>query len=435
MRLKSLLAGIEVLRKYLVASIVRTLLKIKLPKIIISAPRTGELMSYQAVQEYLRKLYDRYRESSKKEKGRLLLDAEHFTELSRKHLIRVLNGPKEEIVSKKASGRPAIYDEEILLPHIRTLWIAMERISGKRMKAGLQDWLPHYEAAEFDKHARRQLEQISAATLERSLRKLRGEIRANKGLVTTKSPSRFMKNKVPLSTLDKKIDRPGFLQADTVAHCGTTTEGTYANSLTLTDINSTWTENRAVFTKKARVIRDQLVDIQKLLPFRMISLNVDNGSEFLNTPVLEFVNVKFKGEVVHYTRSRAYKKNDNCYVEQKNFTHVRELFGYERFESPELVEIMNDIYKTCWNPMLNFFIPTFKIKEKVRVGSKIIKKYDTPRTPYQRLLESEFIANEDKQSLREQKRKLNPFTLSTNLEKKLGFFFQELRKSKQGKVA
>jgi hypothetical protein len=395
----------------------------------------GKLMSYQAIREYINRIRLRYRDSTKNEKGRILLEAVKVTELSRKHLIRILNEPEEIVGPKKGAGKPTIYPEEILLPHIRAIWISMERISGKRMKAGLQDWLPHYNAPGFDKHVQMLLEKMSAATLERNLRKLRGEIRANKGLVTTKNPSRFMKNKVPLNTLDKKIDRPGFFQADTVAHCGTTTEGTYANSLTLTDINSTWTENRAIFTKKARVVRDQLVDIQKLLPFRMISLNVDNGSEFLNTPVIEFVNVKFKGETIQYTRSRAYKKNDNCYVEQKNFTHVRELFGYERFESPELVEMMNDIYKTCWNPMLNFFIPTFKIKEKIRVGSKIVKKYDKPRTPYQRLLESDFVTNEEKQALREQKRKLNPFTLSTNLEKKLEIFFQEVRKYKLRKAS
>ena len=280
------------------------------------------------------------------------------------------------------------------------------------------------------------LDRMSAATLERFLRKLRCEIRANKGLVTTKSPSRFMKNKVPLATLDKKVDRPGYFQGDTVGHCGTSTEGAYANSLTLTDIDSTWTENRATFTKKGREIRTQLADIQKSLPFKMISLNVDNGSEFLNGPVLELVSVTENGEpAMDYTRSRPYKKNDNCYVEQKNFTHVRELFGYERFESPELVVLMNEIYKDYWNPMLNFFIPSFKIKEKYRVGSKIKKKYDKPKTPYQRLLESEHISQEKKQELREAKRKLNPFTLSATLEKKLGIFFEELRKYKTGKAS
>lgn len=404
MRLKSKICGAEVMRKYLVASIYRTLIIIRQPNLNIITPRTGELMSYQAIQEYLRRIRYRYRELGKKEKSRLLLEAEQVTELSRKHLIRVLNEAEKEIC-RNGCGKPTVYSEEILLPHIRFLWISMERISGKRMKAALVDWLPHYEAPGFDRRVKMLLEKMSASTLERFLRKLRGE--ANKGLVTTKSPSRFMKNKVPLATLDKKVDRPGHFQGDTVGHCGTSTEGKYANSLTLTDIDSTWTENRATFTKKAREIRAQLVDIQKTLPFRIISLNVDNGSEFLNGPVLEFVSVSVDGQsAIDYTRSRAYKKNDNCYVEQKNFTHVRELFGYERITSPELVVLMNDIYKNCWNPLQNFFLPTFKIKEKYRVGSKVVKKYGIPKTPYQRLLESEYISNEKKQELREQKEKI-----------------------------
>lgn len=435
MRLKPNTSGAEVMRKYLVASICRTLIINRRPNLNIITPRTGELMSYQAIQEYLKKIRSRYRELGKKDKSSLLEEAEKVTELSRKHLIRVLNEAAKD-VGRKGCGKPIVYSEEMLLPHIRFLWTSMERISGKRMKAALVDWLPHYEGANFDRRVKILLERMSASTLERFLQKLRGEVKANKGLVTTQSPSRFMKNKVPLATLDKKVDRPGHFQGDTVGHCGTSTQGQYAHSLTLTDIDSTWTENRATFTKKAREIRSQLVDIQKTLPFRIISLNVDNGSEFLNGPVLEFVSVSIDGQsAIDYTRSRAYKKNDNCYVEQKNFTHVRELFGYERFESPELVVLMNDIYKTCWNPMLNFFIPTFKIKEKYRVGSKVVKKYGIPKTPYQRLLESEYISNEKKQELREQKRQLNPFTLSTNLEKKLEFFFQELRKYKLGKAS
>jgi hypothetical protein len=392
-------------------------------------------MSYQAIQEYLKKIRSRYRESTKKDKSRLLLEAGKVTDLSRKHLIRVLNEPDERASAKRGSGKPPIYHEEILMPHIRSLWISMERISGKRMKAALVDWLPHYEAQGFDKHTYMLLEKMSAATLERFLRKIRGETKAEKGLVTTKSPSRFMKNKVPLATLDRKVDRPGYFQADTVGHCGTSAEGAFVSSLTLTDINSTWTVNGATYTKKARVVRNQLVELQKEIPFKMISLNVDNGSEFLNGPVLEFVNLSRQGQPIEYTRSRAYKKNDNCYVEQKNFTHVRELFGYERIDSAELVALMNDIYRTCWNPMLNFFIPTFKIAQKTRLGAKVIKKYDNPKTPYQRLLECPHICEETKQELREHKRKLNPFTLANTLEKKLAFFFQELRKSKQGKAS
>ena len=164
-------------------------------------------------------------------------------------------------------------------------------------------------------------------------------------------------------------------------------------------------------------------------------MNVDNGSEFLNGPVMNYMAQLRNGKPIIFTRSREYKKNDQCYVEQKNFTHVRELFGYDRVETPALVLLMNDIYKTCWNPLQNFFIPTYKLKEKIRIGSKTKKIYDKPITPYERLIESPFLSEEQKQKLMVRKKELNPFTLAKELEKKLAIYFQELRKSKLGKAA
>jgi hypothetical protein len=345
MRLKGDFSGVVIRRIYLVASKARTQARLLLPHIKTMPPRTGEL-GYQAIREYLKRLHDRYRESSKEEKGRLLSEAEFFTKKSRKHLIRALGQPREVFVRGRAGGRPCLYPEE-LLPHIRHLWIAMERISGDRMKAAIPEWLRFYEGENFDIRARLLLEKMSASTIERFLSQLRGEERAGKGLSATRSPSRYMKNKVALGTLDQQIDRPGHMQADTVAHCGTTLQGAFANSLTVTDILSTWTENRAMLTKKAREVRANFVDLKRTLPFEMLAVNVDNGSEFLNGQVIDFMNNRGLGNLsIAFTRSRAYKKNDNCFVEQKNFTHVRELFGYERIEEMSAVEIMNDIYVT-----------------------------------------------------------------------------------------
>ncbi len=218
-------------------------------------------------------------------------------------------------------------------------------------------------------------------------------------------------------------------QADTVGHCGTSTAGEFIYSITLTDIDSTWTENRATHTKRAIGVRRQFADIDQNIPFDILAINVDNGSEFLNNQLINFMRRENGQKPIIFTRSRAYKKNDNCYVEQKNFTHVRELFGYERFESQTLAEAMNDIYKTYWNPLQNFFIPTFKLKEKVRVGAKIIKKYDKPQTPYDRLMKSPQLSEEQKQRLKDMKSKLNPFGLKAELERKLKLFFDSLKKT------
>jgi hypothetical protein len=158
---------------------------------------------------------------------------------------------------------------------------------------------------------------------------------------------------------------------------------------------------------------------------KLIAINADSGSEFMNKEMLKFTNY---GDRIEFTRSRPYKKNDNCYVEQKNFTHVRELFGYERFEDPQLLDLMNDIYGNYWNPLQNYFLPTYKLKEKIRVGGMIRKKYDRPETPFTRLISSPHLSETQKKKLREQKEKLDPFQLKKTLELKLKDFFDLVRK-------
>jgi hypothetical protein len=290
------------------------------------------------------------------------------------------------------------------------------------MRSGLRDWLPKY--SDCPGYLRMQLLGLSASTLGRYLSKVRETLEPKIGLSTT-SPARHMKNKVPINTLDAKIDRPGFTQTDTVAHCGTSAAGPFISSLTLTCIFSTWTVNQAMLTKKGVKVRECFKDIERNLPFDLLAINADSGSEFLNKPMLEFTKY---GQRIQYTRSRPYKKNDNCYVEQKNFTHVRELFGYERFEDEELVELMNDIYKNYWNPLLNFFIPNMKIKEKVRLGGMIYKKYDEPQTAFTRLINSKHLSEGQKEALRKEKERLDPFELKRNLEIKLKHFYEVQRK-------
>ena len=360
----------------------------------------------------------------------MLDHAELVTNLSRKRLIRRLNEIQQNngSVPLKRSGRPLAYSQEELRPHIKYLWEQMEKISAVRIKAALPDWLPNYESC--PPHLKLQLEKMSASTLKRYLKEIRLASVVSKGLSTT-CPAQYMKNKVPINTLDSKVTRPGYIQTDTVAHCGTSAQGPFISSLTVTDINTTWTECRAMFTKKGTEVRRQINNINQAIPFKLLAMNSDSGSEFLNKPVLQFTqlsNIKF-------TRSRPYKKNDNCYIEQKNFTHVRELFGYERFEDPRLVPLMNDIYKNHWSPLQNFFLPTFKLQEKVRVGARIKKKYGTPKTPYQRVIESGVLNHEEDEALRRRKAELNPFELKRGLELKLKEFFKLVRQENIKEVA
>jgi hypothetical protein len=404
----------------LVDSLSRHRIKLKRWITILRQKTRTVSMRHQAVNEYLIAIFPAYQEGSKQDKSKILDHSVLATKRSRKQLIRRLSQMELESAEKiKKSGRPKTYNKEDLLPHIRHLWHQMEYVSAKRMKSAFKLWLPKYK--DCDASIKLQLEQMSAATLGRYLKHLRAS--DMRGISTT-CPAKYMKNKVPINTLDAKISRPGYTQTDTVAHCGNSAAGAFISSLTVTDIFSTWTENRALFTKKGVEVQAMFKDIEKSLPFDLLAINSDSGSEFLNKDMLKFT--KF-GTRVQFTRSRPYKKNDNCYVEQKNFTHVRELFGYERFEDQELVELMNEIYTQYWNPLQNYFLPTFKIKEKVRIGAKTIKKYDPPKTPCQRLLDSSHINKKQRELLMHNQFHLNPFELKQNLEIKLKEFFNIVR--------
>jgi hypothetical protein len=291
------------------------------------------------------------------------------------------------------------------------------------MVAAMPLWLEYYYGITPDE--RRLLLKISSATIDRILQKHRDETR--RGLSGTE-PS-MIKNKIPLKLLEDSDLPPGFVEADTVAHCGTSLAGEFINTLTVTDICSSWTENRAVWKKESGTILSAISSIEEALPFKILGFATDNGNEFLNHDLHSyFFNRKNR---VEFVRRRPYKKNDNAHVEQKNWTHVRELFGYERFEVESQVELMNDIYKRLWNPLWNYFTPVMKLKSKTRVGGKLIKVYDTPTTPYQRLLNSNTLSEEQIAKLQSEFKKLNPFELKRELDEKLKWFFRiaEVRKN------
>ncbi len=386
-------------------------------------------MTNQTVKEYTLAIREDYRKLDKKGKSEWLNHAVRATKRSRKTLIRRLSEASDQGISSKANGRPCVYSRQELLPHIQYLWQQMERISARRMKAAFADWLPRYQGC--PSHLRLQLERMSSATLDRYLRQIKSSELTQKGLSAT-SPARYMKNKVPINTLNSQITKPGYVQTDTVAHCGSSAAGPFISSITVTDVFSTWTENRALVNKTGYAVTEAFKSIERSVPFPLLAINSDSGSEFLNRPMLRFTNY---GQRVTFTRSRPYKKNDNCFVEQKNFTHVRELFGYERFEGQALVDLMNEIYTEYWNPLQNFFLPSFKLKEKIRIGGRIKKKYDAPQTPYQRLIQNPCLSSQQKDYLRDRKAKLDPFVLKAGLEKKLQEFFDLVRKNNIRKVA
>jgi hypothetical protein len=215
------------------------------------------------------------------------------------------------------------------------------------------------------------------------------------------------------------------MEADTVAHCGNSLAGDFVWSLTMTDILTTWTENRATWNKGAQGVLAQIQDIEASLAFDLLGFDCDNGSEFLNYHLVRYFSDH--PSIKAFTRSRPYKKNDNAHVEQKNWSHVRQLFGYDRFEDQTLVAMMNNLYANEWSQYQNHFCPSMKLVSKQRINSKYYKKYDSPQTPYHRVMASDHVIEDAKIELEAVHNRLNPFILKQAIERKLRSIFQHVK--------
>jgi len=264
---------------------------------------------------------------------------------------------------------------------------------------------------------------ISSAQIDRLLRPARVQ-HPKKGLSATR-PGTLLRHAVPTRSGPPNTTRPGSVEADTVAHCDDSTEGDYVNSLTFTELFSGWTENRAIWNKSADAVLAQLRELEQVVPYTMKDFHTDNGGEFLNWALHR--HLTGRALKLPWTRSRAYRKNDNAHCEQKNWTHVRQLFGHDRFGHPQLVALMNDLYACQWSQFTNHFKPTFKLLRREKKDGKTKRVYEkVPQTPYQRLLASSDIPEATKVKLRAQHAQLDPFALKKTIEFKLKKFFTAL---------
>lgn len=370
-------------------------------------------MTTELRREYLKNIRLRYHQGTKKRKTLILDEYCRVCGLTRKHAIKLLNENMTE--PPRRPGPVRMYGNDVD-QHLRHLWECMGRINSKKMHSAMELWLPFYPEA--DNRMRKLLSAISPATIDRHLEQFRE--RARRGLSST-SPS-LLKNKIPIQLLDHDVKEPGYIEADTVAHCGNSLAGEFINSLTMTDILSGWTENVAMWCKDGRTVKGAIKSVERRLPFRIVGFASDNGNEFLNHDLHSYFCER-KNQV-KFVRRRPYKKNDNAHVEQKNWTHVRELFGYERFDKKLQIKMMNDIYKSLWNPLWNYFTPVMKLKTKTREGGRIIKIHDKPKTPYQRIMDSGILTTEQSNNLKTHYEQLNPFVLKRELEKQLKWFFR-----------
>ena len=378
-------------------------------------------MSLSERQSYLIAIKRRYLKVGKPAKKVILDEFCNVCQYHRKYAIRLLN-KQNNFPIKRKTGRKSRYDSARFVTALKRIWFACDQMCSKRLKAVIPLWIPFYKAhfGELPNDIYQSLLSISAASIDRVLKPIRAK-HGKRGLSGTK-PGTLLKNQIPIRTSTWDITEPGFMEADTVAHCGNSLAGDFVWSLTLTDIYSGWTECRATWSKGAVGVVEQIKDIESLLPFPLKGFDCDNGSEFLNYHLLRYFQEH--PNTVSFTRSRPYKKNDNAHVEQKNWTHVRQLFGYDRFEDKSLISKMNSLYKKEWSLFQNYFCPTMKLKEKIRKNSRYQKKYFAPQTPYQRLLDSNAIDEKTKKKLTAQYKLLDPFQLKAKIERKLKAIFK-----------
>jgi hypothetical protein len=374
-------------------------------------------MTTNGREELFRSVKPRYLRSSPTEKQKILDEFCATTRYHRKHAIRILRAGYERATAPQRH-RPIRYPADIMALIVR-VWELLSYPCGVRLQPVLRSTVEAMVRAgairtvsEFDLGA---LTTISARTLDRRLRRERQMLRLGRGRSTTRHGS-LLKSSVPIRLTNWNTREIGFMEMDTVAHCGEVLAGEFIYSLDMVEIASGWSEQAAVMGKGERGIIKAIESVKHGLPFTLKGLDSDTGSEFVNWHMVKWC----KGQGLFFTRSRPYYKNDNAYVEQKNYTHIRKWLGYGRYDTPEQLQQINDLYRgelRLWN---NFFRPVMKIKSKEKINNSLCRKrYDEAKTPHQRLMLSNQIPLEEKQRLQRLYESLNPVKLKAAIEAKL----------------
>ena len=370
-----------------------------------------------------REVAKRYQKARKKEKGKIL---DEFIQIAgytrcyasyilrnwgRKLILRAKDGKRIILIGdrrKKAKRqKERVYGQKVFTA-LRKIWYVCDCICGKRLAPYLNRIVPvleRYEEIVLDYEVREKLLKISASTIDRLLASERKKLQV-KGRARTK-PGTLLKNQIPIRTFaDWDEKKPGFVEIDLVSHDGGSARGDYIQSLDVTDVMTGWTETKAVRNKAQIWTFQALKEVKRKVPFQILGIDSDNGGEFINSHLVKYC----EEQKITFTRSRPYKKNDNCFVEQKNWSVVRRAVGYSRYDTEEELQVLNQLYEYL-RLYTNFFQPVMKLVKKERIGSKVKKKYDRAKTPYERLLQFPSTAAEVKKKLRKEYRKLNPAEL------------------------
>jgi len=364
-------------------------------------------MSQTTRTEVLKKLRRRYQTAGLEHKRKLLDQAQELLGYHRKAAIRALRAPGVARGPRIITGRPVTYAPGLLLPWLRPIWQATDYACGRRLVAMLPEWVPAYEQHErrMPAEVREKLLLASGRTLDRLLEPLR--VRGAGRSLTR--PGTLLRQQIPIRGSVWEEGKAGWLEVDTVALCGGSVAGEFVWMVDGVDYATTWVEVRAMWGRGQDGTLRALQDVEASLPFSLLGLDSDNGGEFLNYHVLNWLQKRPRP--VFMTRSRPFKKDDNAHVEQKNWTHIRQCFGYERHDNPDVVEPINALVKGAYGQLLNYFHASLKLERKERQAGRVQRIYGAAQTPLARVLASAEVTTQTKNRLREHKAGLNPFAL------------------------
>jgi hypothetical protein len=379
---------------------------------------TGNQMSRASRRDYWRQIYPRYQQARRKERQRILDEFCANCGYHRKHAIRLLNGSPPSQTVRQRRRRGVTYGSQ-LISILKTVWEAADYPWSVRLKALLPEWLPWLRRRfRLTPEVEKLLLQISPRAIDYRLRPEKRKLRQR--IYGGTKPGSLLKHHIPIKAERWEVKTPGFTEIDLVSHSGNSARGDYCYSLNVTDIHTGWTETRAVLGKSQQRVQEALEVVRQALPFPLRGIDSDNGSEFINAHLWGYC----QAHGIQFTRGRPYKKDDNAHIEQKNWTHVRRLLGYVRYDTEAARVAMDELYRGELRLFRNLFLPSVKLAGKERIGSRLRRHYEAPQTPFQRVVASSAVNPERVAELRRLRQTLDPFQLSQTIQSKRQRIFQ-----------
>lgn len=372
-------------------------------------------MSPESKRDLLCAVYPRYCDAGREQRSGILDEFCATTGYHRKYAIALLNRPVEDVSRPARPRRRSPTYSEQTIEVLAQIWEAAGYPWSSRLKALLPLWLPWAKKhiKKLDAEVEQQLGRISPRQIDRRLKDRK--VALGRRIYGRTKPGTLLKHHIPIKTDNWDVAAPGFAEIDLVSHSGNNASGEFIHSLNLTDIHTTWVETKAVMGKGQQGIVDAIGEMQESMPFVLCGIDSDNGSEFINHHLYKYC----QDQHIQFTRGRPYKKDDNAHIEQKNWTHVRKLLGWDRYDSAKALKAINDLYRNEMRLMMNLFQPSVKLASKTRIGSRIVRRYDEPQTPLDRLKASGNVNSQKFAGLLTLQQQTDPFELSRIIERKL----------------